>query len=104
MRILVLSNLYPPDFFGGYELGCRQAADALADAGHEVLVLTAAPRVPVPSEPRVRRALQLTDVYSPYLQSKHHVVTLGLRHAGACFINAFNVHALLETLDAFGPD
>jgi glycosyltransferase involved in cell wall biosynthesis len=104
MRILVLSNLYPPDFFGGYELGCRQAADALADAGHDVLVLTAAPRVPVPSEPRVRRAFQLTDVYSPYLQSKHHIVTLGLRHAGACFINAFNVHALLETLEAFEPD
>jgi glycosyltransferase involved in cell wall biosynthesis len=114
MRILVLSNLYPPDFFGGYELGCWQAADALAEAGHDVLVLTAVPRVPSPCllpneggkgrEPEVRRAFQLTDVYSSYLQSKHHVVTLGLQHAGACFVNAFNVHILLETLDAFGPD
>ena len=69
MRVLVLSNLYPPDFFGGYELGCRQAAGALADAGHDVLVLTSAPRVPVSSEPHVRRELQLTDVYNPYLQS-----------------------------------
>jgi glycogen(starch) synthase len=113
MRILVLSNLYPPDFFGGYELGCRQAADALAGAGHDVHVLTAAPRVPLPYPPssgggrggaHVRRSLQLIDVYSPYLQSKHHVVTLGLQHAGACFVNAFNVHVLLETLDSFGPD
>ena len=24
MRILVLSNLYPPHFLGGYELACRQ--------------------------------------------------------------------------------
>jgi glycosyltransferase involved in cell wall biosynthesis len=104
MRILVLSNLYPPDFFGGYELGCRQAADALAEAGHEVLVLTSAPRVPVPPEPRVRRALRLTDLYNPYLQSKHHLVTLGLQHAGACFVDAFNVHVLLEVQDSFGPD
>jgi glycogen(starch) synthase len=145
MRILVLSNLYPPDFLGGYELGCRQAADALAAAGHEVLVLTSAPRVPPPTptlphqgggrkntpiptlphkgggsssllpppwwgrvgvggQPHVRRALQLTDVYNPYLQGKQHVVTLGLRHAAACFVNAFNVHALLETLADFRPD
>lgn len=56
MRILVLSNLYPPDFLGGYELGCRQAAEALAAAGHDVLVLTSAPRRPMPTEPRIRRA------------------------------------------------
>jgi glycosyltransferase involved in cell wall biosynthesis len=104
MRILVLSNLYPPDFFGGYELGCRQAADALAEAGHELLVLTSAPRTPVPPEPHIRRALHLTDVYNPYLQSKHQVVTLGLQHADACFVNAFNVHVLLATLDSFRPD
>ncbi|HEY7425728.1 MAG TPA: glycosyltransferase family 4 protein [Gemmataceae bacterium] len=104
MKVLVLSNLYPPDFLGGYEIGCRQAADALAESGHDVLVLTSAPRLPAPSEPHVRRALQLTDVYNPYFQSKHHVVTLGLQHAAACFVNAFNVHVLLETLDSFGPD
>jgi glycosyltransferase involved in cell wall biosynthesis len=48
--------------------------------------------------------MQLTDVYNPYLQGKHHVVTLGLRHAAACFVNAFNIHALLETLADFGPE
>ena len=30
MRILLLSNLYPPDAMGGYERGARQVADALA--------------------------------------------------------------------------
>jgi glycosyltransferase involved in cell wall biosynthesis len=104
MRILVLSNLYPPDFLGGYELGCRQAADALAESGHDVLILTSAPRLPVPPESHVRRALQLTDTYDPYLQSKHHVVTLGLQHASARYVNAFNVHVLLETLASFEPD
>jgi len=40
VRILVVSNLYPPFFEGGYEIGCKQAVDALKDKGHEVLVLT----------------------------------------------------------------
>ena len=47
VKILVLSNLYPPDVIGGYELGCRQAVDALRALGHDVRVLTTAPRVPV---------------------------------------------------------
>ena len=29
MRVLVISNLYPPDFLGGYELACGQAAEGL---------------------------------------------------------------------------
>jgi hypothetical protein len=28
VKVLVVSNLYPPDVMGGYELGCRQAVDA----------------------------------------------------------------------------
>jgi glycogen(starch) synthase len=40
MRILVVSNFYPPHHFGGYEMGCREAAEGLAARGHEVRVLT----------------------------------------------------------------
>ena len=40
MRILVLSNFYPPHFIGGYELGCYEAVEALRAAGHHVDVLT----------------------------------------------------------------
>ena len=40
MRILVLTNLYPPHGYGGYELSCRDVADRFAERGHEVLVLT----------------------------------------------------------------
>jgi glycosyltransferase involved in cell wall biosynthesis len=40
MRILVLSNFYPPYYIGGYELGCRDAVEALRARGHEVKVLT----------------------------------------------------------------
>ena len=40
MRILVVSNFYPPQFIGGYELACRDMVDALRGRGHEVCVLT----------------------------------------------------------------
>ncbi len=40
MRILVISNFYPPHFIGGYELGCRDVVDALRRRGHDVRVLT----------------------------------------------------------------
>ena len=33
VKILVLSNLYPPDVIGGYELGCRQVVEALRRPG-----------------------------------------------------------------------
>lgn len=40
MRILIVSNLYPPYYVGGYELRCALAAEGLCDAGHNVRVLT----------------------------------------------------------------
>lgn len=42
MRILIVTNLYPPYFFGGYELRCAQVAEALQLSGHDVCVLTSA--------------------------------------------------------------
>lgn len=40
MRILVISNLYPPFFMGGYELGCWDVVEGLKKRGHEVKVFT----------------------------------------------------------------
>ena len=40
LRLLVISNLYPPKYLGGYELGCADIVDALRERGHEVTVLT----------------------------------------------------------------
>lgn len=40
MKILVISNLYPPFYLGGYELGCKQVVNGLSKLGHEVYVLT----------------------------------------------------------------
>ena len=104
MRVLVLSDLYPPDVVGGYELGCRQVADALIARGHEVRVLTSVPRTPAPSPPHVKRTLRLTDVWSNYLYRKSAPVTVRLTESQSHRIDAHNVHALIQELEKrFGP-
>src|SRR5215475_2637238 len=40
MKILMVSNLYPPHYRGGYEVRCAKVAEALQLAGHDVRVLT----------------------------------------------------------------
>ncbi len=40
MRILFLSNFYPPHDIGGYEQWCSEVASGLTDRGHELAVLT----------------------------------------------------------------
>ncbi|HAO80418.1 MAG TPA: hypothetical protein DCQ92_15910 [Verrucomicrobia subdivision 3 bacterium] len=40
MKILVVTNLYPPHHVGGYELGCRDIVEKLRTRGHVVRVLT----------------------------------------------------------------
>ena len=40
MKILFLSNMYPPHVIGGYEALCEEAVQGLAKRGHQVSVLT----------------------------------------------------------------
>lgn len=57
VRILVISDLYPPVSFGGYELECHAVVEHLRTA-HEVHVLTSdRARRSTASEPGVERAL-----------------------------------------------
>jgi glycogen(starch) synthase len=105
VKVLVVSNLYPPDFIGGYELGCRQAVDALRDRGHEVRVLTSTPRTPVPAEPHVHRRLKFNnDYWSPYFVEKSAPVSVRLSEVESLLINARNVFGLVEELVEFRPD
>lgn len=43
MKILFLSNVFPPQVLGGYELGCLSIAEACRRAGHDVTVVTSYP-------------------------------------------------------------
>lgn len=40
MKILIVTNLYPPHHVGGYEIGCRDVAQKLRARGHDIHVLT----------------------------------------------------------------
>jgi glycogen synthase len=46
MRILVLTNMYPPHHYGGYELSCYDTVERFKAHGHTVSVLTTTLRVP----------------------------------------------------------
>ena len=40
MKILVLTNLYPPFYVGGYELSCEAISKELKKRNHDILILT----------------------------------------------------------------
>jgi len=104
MRILVISNLYPPDVIGGYEMGCRQAVDALRSRGHDIRVLTATTRMPVPAVPHVHRTMKLADIYQQAFYQRCADVVRRLIAADASFVNLHNVATLIDELQRFEPD
>jgi glycogen synthase len=50
MKILVVTNFYPPHYLGGYELGCHDVVEGLRRRGHQVDVLTSTYGVERPVE------------------------------------------------------
>lgn len=71
MRILFLTNFYPPHALGGYEQWCQEVADGLIARGHTLSVLTSQYGVQPGDHvdlPHVRRTLHLMadiDYYRP---------------------------------------
>ena len=62
MRLLFLTNFYPPAHLGGKEIRCREVVEGLRSRGHTALVLTSnfvPPGRTVPDQPGVRRVLTL---------------------------------------------
>jgi glycosyltransferase involved in cell wall biosynthesis/ADP-heptose:LPS heptosyltransferase len=61
MRILVISNLYPPLHQGGYELGCKDVVERLIGRGHDIRVLTSTYGCEKPcASDNIHRLLQLS--------------------------------------------
>jgi glycosyltransferase involved in cell wall biosynthesis len=61
MRVLIVSNYYPPSYIGGYELGCSEVVETLKARGHTVVVLTSTYRIDdAPNDEAVSRCLELT--------------------------------------------
>ncbi|MBI5568278.1 MAG: glycosyltransferase family 4 protein [Chloroflexi bacterium] len=98
MRLLFLSNLYPPYDRGGLEQLCHEMTARLQQRGHTVRVLTSQYGVngQTPHDPAVIRALYLEadiNYYRPldfFTQRRRH--------------EADNLNALRRTIDEFKPD
>lgn len=98
MRILALTNLYPPHYLGGYELICYMVVNALKARGHDVQVLTSNHAVPgrptAGKENGIERSLKIHGFYGhPWLGFG------GLRH-----IEAHNNKVLLEAIQRHQPE
>lgn len=98
MRILAISNLYPPDVLGGYEIRCRRTVEWLRSRGHAVEVLTSVPLVPAAAETGVTRSLQLGGWVSrrPWRGPSDDI--------DAAVVNAANVRLLLDLAESARPD
>ena len=103
MRILTISNLFPPNVIGGYELLCSQAVDALRARGHTVEVLTSA-RGHAAAQRDVHRTLHLADVYDGYVRGHSTASAWRMREAEARLFSAHNVQVLAARVADFRPD
>ena len=95
MRIQIVSNLYPPYFIGGYELGCHSVASELATRGHVVNVLT--------SRYQTRTRKDITENISRLLYERISSETL-IDKALIPWREMQNRHVFSTQLKAFKPD
>ena len=97
MKILVISNLYPPHEIGGYEIICRDVVDLLTQRGHQLRVLTSEHHLdgrPQVDQPNVSRSLRIHGMYGhPWLPIH-----------GVFSIESHNHQALQQEIDSFKPD
>jgi glycogen synthase len=102
MKILVISNLYPPHVLGGYEIGCFTIARELASRGHDLRILTSSTRFWSDSEPPfVDRRLELNDYHIDPPKAKMFKEIMMHRSRVSCY---HNVHQLVSTAMSFRPD
>jgi glycogen synthase len=99
LKILVLSNLYPPHHRGGYEIGCMRVVDTLRRRGHDIHVLTSTYGI---------EAAAVVDNVSRHLQEE--VTTQNLqrllpgRILHAAGLHRHNRKVLVQALKQHRPD
>lgn len=91
MKILVISNYYPPYYMGGYELSCFDTVQFLKKAGHEVTVLTGDYKKASKNFESIYRKLKYIDYKKPSVFNKIEVEN-------------FNYEITKETIKEVNPD
>ncbi len=99
MKILAVTNLYPPYILGGYEILCQHVVDELRGRGHKMVVLTSNHGVEndplYQDRPDIRRRLKL---YVPFGQTAQL-----LRHR-RWLIGKYNYQLTREVIAREKPD
>jgi glycogen synthase len=96
VKILILTNLYPPHHAGTNDFRCERAVEDLKVRGHEIHVLTSAHgMIGVQSDRQVTRRLALNGVYEHALVDGYNDIKK---------IELQNNAALDETVRAFQPE
>jgi glycosyltransferase involved in cell wall biosynthesis len=97
VKILVISNLYPPHEIGGYEIRCRDIMEGLRARGHEVRILTSDYQVPgrkAENQSHVSRRLKIHGMYGyPWLPIQKLYSQ-----------EKYNHQVLQEEIERFKPD
>lgn len=99
MRVLFVSNLYPPNVVGGYERLCFEVASAFAARGHEVWVLASdhgggSAEYPGQTIRRTLRLLAGEGIYDPFQGDA----------AARDDVNRANLDALRDAVSEARPD
>src|SRR5450759_1390683 len=80
MKILLMSNLYPPYYLGGYELRCKETADELEKRGNEITVLTSTWGIGRPEvDKNIYRLLNINPLMVSEIKNRPDFLRLGRR-------------------------
>ena len=100
MKLLFLTNFYPPASRGGYEQWCQEVAEGLRNRGHDILVLTSryGQDQDEKAEPGgIQRKLHLEMDLTPLLHSLRFFVGRVTRERA-------NLAYLRQLIEDFAPD
>jgi glycogen synthase len=105
MKLLFVSNLFPPHVVGGYELGCLMHATAAARAGHEVLVATSMSFGSLAKQPAAS-GVAVRPIFEPVFDYEFGDRTYQrpLTYAAPGGIHPGNCLALAEIIRTWDPD
>ncbi len=105
MKLLFVSNLFPPHVVGGYEIGCLMNASAAARAGHDVRVVTSTSFGSLVRQPQAHR-LDVRPIFQPVLDYEQgtHFYRRPDHFAGVGGILPGNCAALAEAVRVWRPD
>jgi glycosyltransferase involved in cell wall biosynthesis len=108
MRVLIISNLFPPYILGGAEVSTESLAGWLVSRGHEVCVLSSAPR-PANAESTVRaNGVRIERRYFPNRYSVYDVAQRGVWQKTAWHVRDHflpeSETICREVIESFRPD